>query len=275
MKSASGHLLIGLLTAALNASAAESQFTKLGLDKTNPPPPDIGWLRVPSKEILLNVQHEPIAPKSRRAASELTYFIIQELLHADYTVRLRPAFIEKEIQYYQSFTNQTGDVGARILGCLMRAKSSGALDWECLRSATSQKASDPIEEANLPWSQPPRKSNLLQMSRPEDDSIPELTLKMQWAGKVTPGAVRDYRGGQIVGGVSGTSMLWNPSASLNLRCAGHDTFQKDYPALKLQRFYYKSTDRPLEVTTLAILQDIRNGLQPKPESPPKTKKRPR
>ncbi len=66
--------------------------------------------------------------------------------------------------------------------------------------------------------------------------------------------------------MSGKSKLWNPSASLRLRSDGKESFQKDYPAQPWQRFYHQISDTPLQVTTLAILEDVRAGLKAKPET---------
>jgi hypothetical protein len=266
-------LALTVPTCGPSLMAAESQLTKLGLDKTNAPSPDTGWLRVPSKAVILDIHHDPLVPNSRHQASELTYFIIQELVHADYTVYLSPSFIEDEIRYYKSISTQDRSAAA-ILACLESATNSGELDWNCLRVASSLSSANAADDINFPWSQPPKTSSLVQLSKPGDPPIPALSLNMHWMARVAKGIVGfSSRFADTPQSVSGKSTLWNPSATLRLGSGPNELFRKHYPMQDWKTQYHQSSELPLQVTTLAILEDVRVGLKPKPDVAAKEKRK--
>ncbi len=262
-------ILFVLLISPLQSPGAESQLTRLGLDKTNALSAETGWLRIPENKVMLTVHHEPLRPDCRREASELTFFVIQELLHANYTVHLSPSFVDEEISYYKSLgaTNEAAAADARLLSCLETARTSGRLDWDCFRKVRDHASANLVGNTDFPWSQPPGNPAALQLSHSGDPPIPELELIVHWNGVTAPGSVGfSSRLRDAPLSMSGKSKLWNPSASLRLRSDGKESFQKDYPAQPWQRFYHQISDTPLQVTTLAILEDVRAGLKGKPET---------
>jgi len=262
-------LLVTLLLSlgCFSTSAAESQFTKLGLDKTNVASAQTGWLQLPSKAVVLSIHHEPLVPACRHQASQLTLFIIQELVHADYTVYLSSSFTDDEIRYYKSLEN-VEESASRILSCLEAATNSRTLDWDCLRAASAQGATDLTDDNNFPWSQPPKNSNLVLLAEPDDRAIPELSLNVHWLGRRANGVVgfsSSMRSRETAPAFSGKSVLWNPSATLRLGTGPSEIFRKHYSMQEWKDMYHQSSDTPLQVTILAILEDIRAGLKPKPE----------
>ena len=229
------------------------------------------WLVLPSREVVLDLQHESLEYGARRDASEFLASVLNVLLGANYTVRFSDRFIEGEIKYYRDNLSQEAptEMSKAILTCLERARASGQLDWNCFKGDFSRSAGPTAAERHLPWLAPPFKANLLSLAGAAGTNLPRLHLSLKWAGRGYAGGVQHTRRpGGLMGETvitQGSAHLWAFAAVMSLTKDGRTLFEKEYPREDWQNSYVTIYDQPLWKTSQAILQDLASGLRPKPE----------
>jgi len=240
-----------------------------------------GWLQVPGRELVLDVQQDSLEYGARRDAGEFIAAVLEVLLGANYTVRLGDQYIQEEIDYYRENLNLETPVemGKSVLSCLEKARASGILDWECFKGDFMRHAEPTAAQWHLPWMAPPYKATAVSLAGPASTNLACLHLSLKWNGLSYGGAVQHTRRpGGLMGETvltEGSGKLWAFSA-VQLTKPGQTLFEKGYPREEWQRAYVTIYERPLWKTSQAILQDLATGVKLKPElarQPVKEKRR--
>jgi hypothetical protein len=228
------------------------------------------WLRLPSRELVLDMQHESLEYGARRDASEFLASVLNVLLGANYAVRLSDDYIQGEIKYYRENLNREMplEMSKAILSCLEKARSSGVLDWECFKGDFTRTSGPTAAERHLPWMAPPFKAKSVGLAGTEGTNLTCLRILLKWTGRSYGGAVQHTRRpGGLPGEtvlLEGTGKLWAFDAEMRLTKGGLTLFEKAYPREEWQRMYATIYDQPLWKTSQAILQDLTTGLRQKP-----------
>jgi hypothetical protein len=227
------------------------------------------WLHLPSRELVLDVQHETLEYGARLDASEFLASVLNVLLAANYKVRLSDEFIQGEIRYYRENLSQEAPVemSRAILSCLERARASGALEWDCFKGDFNRTAEPTVAERHLPWLAPPFKANLVSLAGAGGTNLSCLHLSLKWTGRSYGGAVQhSRRPGGLPGEtvlLEGKNKLWAFAAEMRLTKGGQTLFEKVYPREEWQGTYLTIYEQPLWKTSQAILQDLASGLRAK------------
>jgi hypothetical protein len=256
-------LLLPLISRSANGEATGA---------TNQPPTSVavtdGWLQLPSRELVLDVQHGYLEYGTRRDAGEFTAAVLNVLLAANYSIRLSDEFIQGEIDYYRAHLNQEVplETSGAILSCLESARTSRALDWNCFKRGTNAEPTG--AERHLPWLSPPYKAKAISLTGNDTTNLAYLHLFLKWNGRIYGGAAQHAR---RPGGLPGETVLtegqkqvWAFEAVMRLTKGGETLFEKAYPREPWQHSYITIYDQPLWKTSQAILQDLATGLRPKP-----------
>jgi hypothetical protein len=226
------------------------------------------WLQLPSRELVLDLQHDSLEYGARLDASEFLAAVLNVLLAANYTVRLSDDFIQGEIRYYRENLSREVPVemSRAILGCLERARVSGMLDWDCFKG--DFRTEPTAAERHLPWLAPPFKAKLVSLAGADGTNLACLRLLLKWTGRSYGGAVQhSRRPGGLPGEtvlLEGKNKLWAFAAEMRLTKGGQTSFEKIYPREEWQSTYVTVYERPLWKTSQAILQDLARGLRPPP-----------
>jgi len=229
------------------------------------------WLQLPSRELVLDLQHESLEYGARRDAGEFLATLLNVLLGANYKVRLSDEFIQGEIKYYRENQSQEMPVemSRALLSCLERARASGVLDWDCFKGDFNRTAGPTSAERHLPWLAPPFKAKLVSLAGAAGTNLACLRLSLKWSGHSYGGGVQhSRRPGGLPGEtvlLEGRTKLWAFAGDMRLTQGGQTLFQKVYPREEWQRTYVTIYEQPLWKTSQAILQDVVTGLRPKPE----------
>ena len=241
-----------------------------------------GWLQLPSRDLVLDVQHEFLEYGARRDSGEFFAAVLNVLLAANYNVQLSEEFLQGEIKYYKSnlSVETPVEMSGAILACLQHSRDSGLLDWDCFKQNIARPVEMATTERHLPWMAPPFKAKAVSLARAEGTNVACLHLSLRWAGRAYGGAVQySRRPGSLPGEhvmVQGQNKLWAFAAVMRLTKDGQTFFEKTYPQEEWQKTYITIYDQPVWKTSQAILQDLATGLRPKPlpvAQPGKTKQR--
>jgi len=239
-----------------------------------------GWMQLPSRELVLDVRHEPLDYSARQDAVEFVAAVLNVLLGANYTVRLSDKFVQSEIKYYRENLNQEKppEISKAVLSCLEKARASGVLDWECFKGDFARTWEPKAVERHLPWLAPPIKARAVMFAGTNVANFACLRLSLKWTGRDYGGGVQHTRRpGGLMGETvitEGDSKLWAFEAVMRLTKGGQSAFEKTYPREEWQTTYITVYERPVWKTSQAILQDLASGLRSKPGpvgEPPKTK----
>jgi hypothetical protein len=262
-------LALALLLPAIVGSATSEATEGIG-PATNATTVPEGWLQLPTRELVLDVQQESLQYGGRLNASEFLAAVLNVLLQANYKVRLSDEFMQGEIKYYQDNLTQEAPVemSRAILSCLEKARSSGLLDWDCFNGDFNRTAGPTAAERHLPWLAPPFKAKLIGLAGAERTNLACLHLSLKWTGRNYGGASQhSRRPGGLPGEtvlVEGKNQLWAFAAEMRLAKGGQTSFEKAYPREEWQRTYVTIYEQPVWKTSQAILQDLASGLRPKP-----------
>jgi hypothetical protein len=228
-----------------------------------------GWLQLPARELVLDVQHGYLEYGARRDAGEFMTGVLNVLLAANYNVRLSDEFIQGEIGYYRAHPNQElpVEMSAAILSCLESARASRVLDWSCFKRSTTAEPTG--AERHLPWLSPPYKAKAIGLAGSESTNLACLHLLLNWKGRIYGGGMQhSRRPGSLPGEVvltEGQKQLWAFAAEMRLTRGSQTLFEKTYPREEWQQSYITIYDQPLWKTSQAVLQDLATGLRPKPQ----------
>jgi hypothetical protein len=228
------------------------------------------------RDLVLFVKHEKLVPECREDAGEFVQSILQMLSRKGYTVHLAREFVSAECDYYRAnATNEVSPATAQaVRACLEDSLRRNWLDWDCLRAVHRAAPDSAAVMRHFPWLQIPRDSSEVQLAA-TTNSLPVLELNLRWEGVAVRGIAA--LGTSRFGGVplsdytptyTGTTYLWNPSATLRLLHGEATVFEQSYPGEARRKQYINKTDLPSYRTNWKILDDLQRELRPAGASAP-------
>lgn len=222
------------------------------------------------RDLVLLVKHEKLVPACRREAGEFVQSVLQELSLKGYTVHLAREFVSAECDYYRAHaTNDAPAATTRaVLACLEDSLRRGWLDWDCLRAAHHAAPDSAAVMRHFPWLHIARDPSEVRLAA-ATNSLPVLELAIRWEGGAVRGiaafSTPKFRGVPIsdyAPTYTGTTHIWNPSATLRFRQGGATVFVHNYPAEEWRKQYINKTDLPSHRTNQKILDDLHRDLRP-------------